>query len=528
MEKNKINLNEHFDLLLDKYDLKDDYYKFLLVNGASRLLKEGFYWGLLYLSNILKDNPDKILNYSVFLIGLWGAHVPSERFTNHLKSNFIEKIKSANTKYFNDKITNLTKEQTLMFDLVEYYTMLDHLNDGFEGYVNNIKSKQDIPFRCILIFIIAYTKSFMSIIGIFTMYYFIVWSLNEHKFIKESELTKQYIEYDGIIRNYLVNSKNFLINDEFNKEYLNDKVDKFRDISNQILKLNDDLDMNVNFVMFGMIILVIWMKFNKLSQYDFLYYFFIIDDIEFIGDKIMEYYRNKSGFNRMQVRLDYLNSYKTQEPTMLRQEKINKIIISNLSNSKPFIKLTNPLEINSSDHILLEGESGSGKTTLFYILKGIVKPEQLDISPDIKIISPNTYLTLPNHKSLYSGKLYDIITNYSINPDVKLINFALESAKINDKLITDDYVNVEKLSSGERIRLLIARIIYTVKNKNYDILLFDEIDENLNDDLAIEIWNNLSSILNDKMIIYITHNEQVKKLFSKKLSVKNGIMTFNQ
>ena len=254
----------------------------------------------------------------------------------------------------------------------------------------------------------------------------------------------------------------------------------------------------------------------------------MIDDIEFIGDKIMEYYRNKSGFNRMQVRLDYLNSYKTQEPTLFRQEKINKITISNLSNSKPFIKLTNPLEINSSDHILLEGESGSGKTTLFYILKGIVKPEQLDISPDIKIISPNTYLTLPNHKSLYSGKLYDIITNYSINPDVKLINFALESAKINDKLITDDYVNVEKLSSGERIRLLIARIIYTVKNKNYDILLFDEIDENLNDDLAIEIWNNLSSILNDKMIIYITHNEQVKKLFSKKLTVKNGIMTFNQ
>jgi len=64
-----------------------------------------------------------------------------------------------------------------------------------------------------------------------------------------------------------------------------------------------------------------------------------------------------------------------------------------------------------------------------------------------------------------------------------------------------------------------------VKTRNYNILLFDEIDENLNDQLAQEICNNLRDIFKDKIILYITHNEKVKKLFSKKFLVTKGLIT---
>ena len=58
-------------------------------------------------------------------------------------------------------------------------------------------------------------------------------------------------------------------------------------------------------------------------------------------------------------------------------------------------------------------------------------------------------------------------------------------------------------------------------------MLFDEIDENLNDDLAIEIYNSINNIFNDNIILYITHNEQVKKIFKKKIKVINGEIFYN-
>jgi ABC-type lipoprotein export system ATPase subunit len=48
---------------------------------------------------------------------------------------------------------------------------------------------------------------------------------------------------------------------------------------------------------------------------------------------------------------------------------------------------------------------------------------------------------------------------------------------------------------------------------------------NLNNQLSIEICSTLRKIFSDKIIMYITHNDDVKKLFDKKVYVKNGIIT---
>jgi ABC-type lipoprotein export system ATPase subunit len=159
--------------------------------------------------------------------------------------------------------------------------------------------------------------------------------------------------------------------------------------------------------------------------------------------------------------------------------------------------INKPLVFEKGQHYLIDGESGSGKTSLLYLLKGILKPTELKTTPSIDIINSQTYLTLPNHKSLYSGNLYDIISNYEKTPNTELIDSSLELAKISHILGENKFVNIEKLSGGERIRLLVTRIIYTVKTKNYNILLFDEIDENLNDQIAFEICQNLRSIFSD-------------------------------
>jgi len=70
-------------------------------------------------------------------------------------------------------------------------------------------------------------KKFGLLIGLFALFYAIVKSLNEDKLENEKSLTKKFFFYENIIRNYIINGKNFLINDEFNKEYLTNNFFSF-------------------------------------------------------------------------------------------------------------------------------------------------------------------------------------------------------------------------------------------------------------------------------------------------------------
>ena len=519
-----MNIEEHFDLLLDKYDLRSQYIKYLALSMLTTTLKESFYWLLIYFTEKVKDKPEMISKYAILLLGTFGLNIPVERQYSYAKTELMEEVKLANNKYFNDRIINMSKKELLNFDLVEYFNILDHFNENLEQYVTNLKNKLDIPIRCITLVIVALNKKFSILIGLFAVFYAIVKSLNEHKLVEEQKLSKDYFKYEGIIRNYLTNGKSFLINDEFNKEYLSKNFGEFERVNKDILNLNSNLDMKVNLVMFGLIITVIWLKVHELNQYDFFYYFLIVYDVEFIGDIVNEYYKTKVTYAKMQERLTYLNSFTPEFKGISEKTKVKNIRINKIVNIKPKLQSTKPLVFEENDHILLNGESGSGKTTLLYLLKGIVKPNELDVVPSIELINSQTYLTLPNHKSLFSGNLYDIITNYDKTIDIELIEYSLQASKISHRLNKNEFVDIETLSGGERIRLLIARIIYAVKTKNYNILLFDEIDENLNDKLAEEVCKNLKEIFKDKIILYVTHNEKVKNLFDKKIFVKKGII----
>lgn len=531
-----MNINNHLNLILDNYNLTCLYRKFIGLAILTTFVKESFYWFLVYFSELVKNKPKLITIFSMILIGLICINIPIERYFNYIKTKLIIEIKIANTKYYNDKIIKMSKQELLNFDLVKYYNSLNSFNENLGQYILNIKNKIQIPIRIITLIIIALTKKFSIIIGLFAIFYAVVKSLNKHKLEKENVLTKKSVHYQGLIRNYIINSKNFLINDEFNKDYLTSNVDNFGKVTNEINEINDTMDMNINVAMVVYIMIVMWLRIHELNQYDFFTYFLIIYDIEFISDKVQEYYKNKTINNQMCETLTYLNSF---TPSNGRTDgiadgktdgktdwdlKINEIIIKKIYNNSPKIELNTPIIIKSNDHILISGESGNGKTILFYVLKGLIKPTVLDINPNIDNINRQTYLTLPNHKSLYSGNLYDIITNYDTNPNIELINFSLKSAKIDGKFNGNNFINIDKSSSGELIRLLIARIIYIVKTKNYNILLFDEIDENINNDLAVEICLNLRNIFKDKIILYITHNEKVKLLFNKKYVIKNGVI----
>jgi ABC-type lipoprotein export system ATPase subunit len=514
-----MNIDEHINILINNYNLGLLHKKLLIMGLLSSVSKEGFYWLLIYFADNIKNNEDHIYLYGAILIGLLIIHIPIERYMAHTRAIFLEELRKANTKYFYDRIVNIDKTQILNFDLVEFNNIIDHLNDYLDQHILNNIIKYEIILRFITLIIIAINKKLNLLIGVFFIYFAIINVLNENKYLEESELNISIFKYDSIIRNYIITSKNLLVNKELNVNYLNKNIDEFQKINKDITEVNNNLDMKTNICIIIYVLIILSNNLKKLNKNDFLFYFLIVYDIEYIGDKITEYYKNKIFTTKINKRLKYLYSYIPKILTV-KNDKINKITINKIVNNKPTLNLIN-INININDHILITGISGSGKTSLLYLLKGIIVPDYMEISPDINLINSQSYLTLANHKNIFNGNLYDIITNYDPKYDLNIINNAILLSKFNN-YYDNVFINIENLSSGERIRLLVCKLIYNIIKNNYTILLFDEIDENLNDELAIEVCKNIRSIFKNKIILYITHNENVKKLFKNIIKIENG------
>lgn len=520
-----MNIDDHILLLINKYKLNNLYIKYKYLSIIYSISRESYYWLLLYFNILIINKPELIYTLSVILISLLLIHLPIESYYYNIKSELINELKLTNTHYFMNKITNINKLHLLKFNLLDYYNNLIFFNDNIDNYITELKIKYDIPLRLISLIIISITTNNYLLFGLFSIFVAIVSSLNEWKYINENKILNKQLLLENKIRNYIINSKSYIINNEVNSNYLLNNINNSKNINNSISTINNQLDMSVNICIMVYILIIMGNNINNLSPKSFFYYFLLVYDIEYVGDKIIDYYKNKKIINKMENRLNYLNNINVIYNNHIN-EQFDNIIITKIENKTPKLFGENII-INSNDHILVSGESGSGKTSLLYLLKGIISIDDIIIKPDIKLINSVSYLTLSNHKNLYDDYLYNIITNYDNNPNIDIINKVLAISKISHKFNNNKYVIVENLSTGERIRLIIARIIYIIILKNYKILLFDEIDENLNNDLALEICNNIITFFNDKIIFYISHNEYVKQLFKKKILINNGIIDYH-
>jgi ABC-type transport system involved in cytochrome bd biosynthesis fused ATPase/permease subunit len=351
--------------------------------------------------------------------------------------------------------------------------------------------------------------------------------MHTDKVPKEEELLEETVKHENNIKDYIYNSKSLLINNEFNNKYITNKINVHGEKMAETTELNNKLYFKSNIGMFIFLIIIIYNRIDKLDQFTFLYYFMMLYDIEYITGRQTEYYKHKIHYNKMTSRLQFLNSLSYEKEAITLKNNITQIVITKLEHATPKLSLTKKLVFNSGDHILLNGSSGSGKTSFSYFLKGILKPDNYEITPSIDDINVKSFMTFPTNKSLYNGNLYDIISNYSSNPNIDLINNAMSVSKFNEtKYKENTFIEINKLSTGEYMRLLISTTIYTIdNNNNYSILLFDEIDQNLNDKLASELCINIRSYFKNKIIFYITHNEAVKNLFDNKLLFNNGLIT---
>jgi len=216
--------------------------------------------------------------------------------------------------------------------------------------------------------------------------------------------------------------------------------------------------------------------------------------------------------------------------------KIENIELKNINfNFKDNVNLFEGLNLKlSKDKIVgIKGVSGSGKTTLLDILMSFYSPQKGEILinkhnlknsksewiSNIAYISQNTILL---NDTLLKNIIFDDISQ---TIDYKFIEEIIKSVHLKDfvdekkeglNLIIGD--NGQFLSSGQTQRVAIARALYSKRN----FIILDEATNSLDAETEKGIFNTLSNLKKNRLIVIVTHNEKNLEFCDEIFELKNN------
>jgi len=174
------------------------------------------------------------------------------------------------------------------------------------------------------------------------------------------------------------------------------------------------------------------------------------------------------------------------------------------------------IEVNQGEIVGLLGPNGAGKTTSFYMIVGIIKPEDGDIYLDDEIISNYPMYQRSQRGIGYLAQEESVFRKLSVEDNIlgilEFTNLSKKEQKMKAEHLMDEFglIKIRKnrgdlLSGGERRRTEIARALAN----DPKFLLLDEPFAGV-DPIAVEDIQSIISVLKNKNIgILITdHNVQ--------------------
>ena len=219
---------------------------------------------------------------------------------------------------------------------------------------------------------------------------------------------------------------------------------------------------------------------------------------------------------------------------MLELKKITKIYQTGEFKQTALDNIT--INFRNNEFVSILGPSGSGKTTLLNIIGGLDKYTSGDLiinELSTKKFNDGDWDTFRNHRVGFVFQSYNLITHQTILSNVELaltlsgVNKEERTKKAKEALekvglIDHIHKKPNQLSGGQMQRVAIARALVN----DPEILLADEPTGALDTDTSKEIMKLLKDIAKKKLVIMVTHNQELAEKYSTRIiSIKDGKIT---
>lgn len=186
-------------------------------------------------------------------------------------------------------------------------------------------------------------------------------------------------------------------------------------------------------------------------------------------------------------------------------------------------------ELENGEFVVVLGPSGAGKTTLLNLLGGMDNLTSGTITLDGAVVSNLSKKQLTEYRRTEVGfvfQFYNLMPNLTAIENVELATeICIDALKPNEVLedvgLGNKFKNFPaQLSGGEQQRVSIARAIA----KNPKLLLCDEPTGALDYITGKNILRLLYDVSkkNNKLVVVVTHNQALKDMADKVISIKNG------
>ncbi len=213
--------------------------------------------------------------------------------------------------------------------------------------------------------------------------------------------------------------------------------------------------------------------------------------------------------------------------SFLTLEKVSKEYKTQAGSFRALNEVSFSLE--NGEFVVILGPSGAGKTTLLNLLGGMDGLTGGKIVLDGKEVSGMNGKELTEYRRADIGfvfQFYNLMPNLTAIENVELATEICEDA-LDPKGVLESVGLGERLtnfpaqlSGGEQQRVSIARAIA----KNPKLLLCDEPTGALDYNTGKHILRLLHDVCkkNDKLVVVVTHNQALKDMADKVITIKNG------
>lgn len=535
-----MNIHHYAQFLINKYGLALVYNQFLLWCFLSVYTRESFYWLIILKSESHSNDKQKLKNLLILAFSILLLASLFDVLYRKFKIRLITELMNAHVNHSLNYIVGRNGKKILEMNLSEKFTAIENIGKGLRNVVE--KSQLVINITGVFITVIISTRKLNVCLIIFLLACFnlIIYYVQKHTYKKQSVLQEKNQYLLDSLRNYIQDGKEKLINTDFNMDYCNQIYKTFGKNISEISHIESKIKL-LNQIMIILITLIVVMsKYKNSSIMDIFIYILIIYDLDNFVWYLFELYKNNMSYTKTEL---YLNSFYTEKIDLdnplypVETKNISSFEIKRLeNNSNVALKLQKPVKFKRGDVILCSGKSGQGKTTFFKFIKKVEIPSHIEIIvnenemyTDCSCIKDKIYMVLQASPISFSQSLYGYITNYNEIFDKEKIKTSLKTACL-DHIYNgenDLQIYIENLSGGEKNRLALSRVIYKILTSNYDIVLFDEIDANLDIDTSRKIIENLQALFSDKILFFIVHNDELKNLFVKTIIFENSNIVSN-